>query len=110
MDLTGRISTAGTQPVLYLSGEIDLSTSPVLRDLLTRLVHDHARATVRVDLDGITTLDDTGLGVLLGAAATARDLGGELQVISSPGRVRDRLATTRVDRAITVVGSASEQP
>jgi anti-sigma B factor antagonist len=106
MDLTGRISAVGTQPVLYLTGEIDLATSPALRDLLTRLVHDHPRVIVRVDLDGITTLDDTGLGVLLGAAATARDLGGELQVISSPGRVRDRLAATRADRAFTVLATA----
>ena len=54
MDLVGRISNAGAQPVLYLSGEIDLSTLPLLRDHLTRLVHEHPRATVRADLDGVT--------------------------------------------------------
>ena len=69
MDLAGRISNAGAQPVLSLSGEIDLSTLPLLRDHLTRLVHDHPRATVRADLDGVTSLDDTGLGILLGVAA-----------------------------------------
>ena len=102
MDLVGRISNAGAQPVLYLSGEIDLSTLPLLLDHLTRLVHEHPRTTVRVDLDGITALDDTGLGLLLGAAARARSLGGELEVFSSPGRIRERLAATRTALAVPV--------
>ena len=107
MDLVGRISNAGAQPVLYLSGEIDLSTLPLLRDHLTRLVHEHPRATVRADLDGVTSLDDTGIGILLGVAALARSLGGELEVFSSPGRIRERLAVTRTDLAVTVHPAAT---
>ena len=84
MDLVGRISNAGAQPVLYLSGEIDLSTLPLLLDHLTRLVHEHPRTTVRVDLDGITALDDTGLGLLLGAAARARSLSRAMPTTVAP--------------------------
>ena len=41
-------------------------------------------------------------GLLLGAAARARAAGGELLIVCSPGRIRDRLAHTRLDRVIPV--------
>ena len=107
VDLIGRLVNDRTGVVLQLSGEIDLSTLPLLRDHLTRLVHEHPRATVRADLDGVISLDDTGLGILLGVAALARSLGGEPEVFSSPGRIRERLAATRTDLAVTVHPAAT---
>ena len=52
--------------MLQVSGEIDLATLPYFRDQLLRAVSLHAGATLLVDLDGVTVLDDTGLGILLG--------------------------------------------
>ena len=45
---------------------------------LTRLADSNAGTTVYVDLDGVTVLDDTGLGMLLGATGRARHRGGDL--------------------------------
>ena len=93
----------GTVPVLSLSGAVDLSTVPVLRDALVRLVADHAGQLVAVDLDGVDVLDDSGLGLLLGAAGRARGDGGELVVVTADRRLRDRFAVTGLDRAVDVV-------
>ena len=100
MDIVCRIATVGDTPVLHVAGDIDLSTLPVFRDYLLRLVHEHQGQHVVVDLDGVLALDDTGLGVLLGAATRARDLGGELELQSSAGRIRDRLMATRLHDVI----------
>ena len=75
MELRCRLDTVGDRPVLHALGEIDLATLPVLHDQLTRAISLHQRATLWVDLDGVTTLDDTGVGVLLGAFS-----GGFLQL------------------------------
>ena len=47
-------------------------------------------------------IDDAALGLLLGAAARAREAGGDLELVCSNERVRARLASTRVDRCIAV--------
>ncbi len=89
-------------PVAALVGSVDLASVPAMRDRLVQLVTDHAGTTVVVDLDGVIAIDDAGLGILLGLAGRARELGGDLRVVCSPGRLRDRLARTGADRAVTV--------
>ncbi len=102
MELICTLISVGAQPVLQVSGEIDLATIPYFRDQLMRAVGLHSGATLTVDLDGVTALDDTGLGMLLGAAGRARDLGGDVLIVSTSDRLRTRFALTGLDRAITV--------
>jgi anti-sigma B factor antagonist len=102
MDLICVHGFVDQQAVLHVSGEIDLATVPLFRDHLTRLVDAHPRTVVVVDLDGVTALDDTGLGMLLGAAGRARQLGGDLVVVSSGERLNARFALTRLDQAVSV--------
>jgi anti-sigma B factor antagonist len=107
VDLLGRLVSIGDAPLLELQGEIDLATVPLLRDQLTRALGLHPGVELLVDLDGVTVLDDTGLGVLLGAAAQARDAGGDLVVVCTSERLLHRLARTGLDRAISVRRRAS---
>ena len=100
--MTARLSIIGGQPVVGVVGEIDLATLPQLHNVLTRAVHEHLGGMIVVDLDGVHVCDDAGLGVLLGAAGRAREAGGELVVVCTDGPLRNRLARTGFDRAITV--------
>ncbi|MBI4933436.1 MAG: STAS domain-containing protein [Actinobacteria bacterium] len=102
MELNCVHAFVGQQAVLQVSGEIDLATVPLFRDHLVRLVDTHPGATVIVDLDGVTALDDTGLGMLLGAAGRARQLEGDLVLVCSGERLLARFALTGLDRAVTV--------
>jgi anti-sigma B factor antagonist len=105
MQLSARVDQVGELTVLCLAGDVDLGTVPVLHDALNRLVDEFAGHTVAVDLDAVDTLDDVGLGTLLGAAARTRDLGGELVVICSGDRLVRR--ATRFDRAVAVYATAT---
>jgi anti-anti-sigma factor len=98
--------TIAGRPVVTLDGVIDLVAIPVVRDLLHRVILEHPAATVLVDLDGVTGLDDCGFGVLVGAAA-ARERGGDLEVVCTSSRLRDRLSLTRLDRLFTVRETAA---
>ncbi len=91
--------------IVTLSGAVDLSTVGVLRDHLLRVVTDHPGWTVVVDLDEIVSLDDAGLGILLGLAGRAREHGGDLHLVCAPGRLRERLSLTGADRAVAVTAN-----
>lgn len=102
MDLTITTTRVGREIVLSLSGIADLSTIPALQDRIKRSVSDHPGNTLVIDVDGLLALDDTALGLFLGAAATARQAGGELVIVCTNDRLRRRLAMTRLDQLVTV--------
>jgi anti-sigma B factor antagonist len=102
MDLHGALTLIGSTPVVVLSGVVDLGTVPVLRDVLARAIDRHPGSSVTVDLDGVMALDDTGIGVLLGAAGRAREAGGDLTIVTSSEAILAKLALTGADRAIDV--------
>ena len=72
--------------VIALDGEVDVYTSPRLKqemvDLLNRgLVH------LVVDLNNVKYLDSTGLGVLIGGLKRARERDGDLRLICDNMRI-----------------------
>lgn len=103
-------SVVAGRPVIALTGALDLSTVPSLHTALSTGIIDHPATTIAVDLQGIDAVDDVALGVLLGAAGRARRGGGDLVVVTTDDALRQRLALTRFDRAITVTSSLSESP
>lgn len=105
-----KTETVGSRAVLWVDGEVDLATLPRLRNALARLVVDHPGELVAVDLSAVTVLDDSGLGVLMGAAAHARANTGDVALVCAPGRLRDRLALTRLDQALTVAPTLTDLP
>lgn len=107
MDLRTTATTVGDVPTVSVEGVIDLASIAVFRDVLLRTIHSNSAQLVVVDLDGVAALDDAGLGVLLGAAAAARQADGDLEIVCNDDRLRTRLERTRLDRAITVRTSIS---
>lgn len=102
MDLVTRHDLIGSTPVIALDGTVDLGSIPVLHNRLRQAITDHPGITVVVDLDGVLSLDDCGLGVLLGAAGFARERGGDLALLCTSERLRGRLRVTGLDRAVEV--------
>jgi len=90
MQLSSSIIRDGTQPVLVFSGEIDLATVPTCSDMLTKFVDDHAGTDIAVDMRQVTALDDTGVGVILGAVARARTTGSHLVLVIDDSNMRAR--------------------
>lgn len=73
-------------PVVSASGEIDVATAPPLRDRLQALTAS-GRSTVVVDLLGVSFLDSTALGVLVGALKRCRESGGDLPLVITEPRI-----------------------
>lgn len=102
MDLTWRILQLDGLPTLVLDGELDLSSVPTLHNAMTRFLADERGRTVAVDLDGLSVVDDSGLGVLLGSAGRAREAGGDLVLVCTSPRLLERFELSGLARAIEV--------
>ncbi|MFE9683155.1 STAS domain-containing protein [Streptomyces sp. NPDC002701] len=66
--------------VVRVSGEMDLVTSPVLRQRMHEAVADGRRDVV-LDLSGVQFCDSSGVGVLIGGRRLIKSCQGRLRLI-----------------------------
>jgi anti-sigma B factor antagonist len=79
--LTVSTRNAGGCAIVSVAGDVDISTSPDLREALATVVSGGSRAIV-VDLSAVRFVDSTALGVLVGAYTAVRNAGGRLAVVN----------------------------
>jgi anti-sigma B factor antagonist len=96
----------GDVPVIAVSGEIDVATAPQLRETLQGVI-SRGKTTIVLDLLGVTFLDSTALGVLVGALKRCRDAGGDLQVVVAEARILKIFEITGLTSVFTIVDSES---
>jgi anti-sigma B factor antagonist len=87
--------------VVTVAGELDLGSSPKLRDVAVRQLLAGDRVLV-LDLTGLEFLDSTGLGVIVAVLKRARTLGAELHLVISRERVRTPFRITGVDGLLPI--------
>lgn len=93
--------------VLQVRGEVDLYTSPQLRDGITELL-DQGTNRIVVDLSGIEFMDSTGLGVLVVGLKRAKERDGEFTLVCREGSVQKILSITGLDKVFSIHGSVTE--
>ena len=87
--------------VVAVRGELDIATSPQVRDLLSNAATDQVRPLV-IDLGECEFIDSTGLAALLHGAKPAQNGQSHVAIVSPPGNVRRMLELTAIDRTIPV--------
>ena len=85
--------------VARVSGELDVSTAPRLREELVALFAAGRRYVV-LDLSDLDFLDSTGLGVIVGVLKRARTLGGDLLLVCPKPSIRRVFEITGLDRTM----------
>jgi len=99
--LTVEVDERDGATVLAVGGELDLGSTPRLRDAaLKRLLAGDA--VLVLDLSGLEFLDSTGLGVVVAILKRARALGADLRLVVSRDRVRAPFTITGVDRLLPI--------
>ena len=82
------VDESGERPRVAVRGEVDVYTSPQLKQAFEGLLHGDAGArTVVIDLSGLDFIDSTGLGVLVGALKRARASGGDVVFTTPPASI-----------------------
>lgn len=101
MDLLLSVRSGRGCTVLEVHGELDMVTSPQLRDALQRLIDAGDRRLV-VDLAGVGFMDSSALGALVVIFKALREVDGRLCLAAVQPAVRSVLTVTSVDRVIHV--------
>ena len=101
MDVSVHTVVHGDQVVVQVAGEIDVYTAASLRDKLADLI-DADHTDVVVDLTGVTFMDSTGLGVLVGALKKVRGYGGRLQLVIDQEKVIKVFRITALTQVFTI--------
>ncbi len=91
-------------PVVSVRGEIDVATSPRLRTELSALIGRGA-AEITLDFSGVSFVDSSGLGVLVGALKRLRDTesgdgSGALRIVGVQDAVRKVFEITGLQTAL----------
>ena len=87
--------------LISISGELDLYVERELREALAA-ADKLGGPIVVVDLSGVSFMDSTACGILLGEATRRRRESGELVLVSNRNRASRVLEVSGIDRVIPV--------
>ncbi len=97
MEITER-TESGSVTVLSLTGAVmGGPDAAALNDRLHGLV-DGGKRKVVLDLSGVSYLNSSGLGILIGGLTTMRNNGGDLRLAAANERVDQLLTVTRLSQ------------
>jgi anti-anti-sigma factor len=99
--------TTSGRPVVAASGELDLSTVPIVKKAIAAAA-DEGGSPVLVDLARVTLVDSTTIHVLVDATRRLQAAGRELVVVAPERYVRGVLDLTGADRVLRVVDELPE--
>ena len=107
MELDITVDRSDGECLVSVSGEIDVYTSPMLRERLIEAM-DGGCETIVVLLDGVGFIDSSGLGVLVGALRRARERNGGLVLVCSREPILKVFRITGLDKVFPIVSTIDE--
>lgn len=101
MDFTADSTVVADWVVVHVSGEVDVYSAPVLRARLDANIREGHHRLV-VDLSGVTFMDSTGLGVLVGRLKLTRVRQGTIVLAGVRDRVAKVFNLTGLDKVFAI--------
>ena len=94
--------------IVVFSGEIDLQSSPVAREILIKCFKNKDKVKVIVDLSEVSYIDSSGVASLVEALQAAKKSGGMFALAASSEPTRRVLELARLDKVFTMFDSVDE--
>lgn len=94
-------SLADGRTLVEVTGEVDVYSSPVLREHLADLIADGAHDLV-VDLRPVTFMDSTGLGVLVSGLKMASARDGSFELVLTAPKILKIFTITGLNRLFRI--------
>jgi stage II sporulation protein AA (anti-sigma F factor antagonist) len=92
----GRVATAA------LEGEIDHHSAQDIRRELDDRIRRARPGVLRLDLSGVTFMDSSGLGLIMGRCALMQQMGGELVLFRPTAAVLRMVMLSGMDRMLKI--------
>ena len=101
-----KVLHGGHETLVRLSGELDLSSAPALRELLAGAFEDDGPRRIVLDLSDLIYLDSTGLSIFVSAFKRAAATDVELCLANPNPSVGQLLRNAALDHFFTILDSA----
>jgi anti-anti-sigma factor len=87
---------SGDVRIIELQGKITIGAGDTqLRDAISQSVEE-GKKNILLDMGGVTTLDSSGIGELVGSYTTVTNRGGKLKLLHLPSKISDLLQVTQL--------------
>ncbi len=93
--------------LMVLSGEIDLYSSPVLREEMMALINKKI-ASLFVDLNKVSYIDSSGIATFVETLKHMMSYGGRLKLIGLLESVKEIFRFSKLDRVFEIYGSLED--
>jgi anti-anti-sigma factor len=82
--------------IIKLEGKITIGAGDSqLRESITNTLNQ-GKSKILLDMSGVTTIDSSGIGELVGSYTTVTNRGGKLKLLHLPAKVNDLLHVTQL--------------
>ena len=107
MKATSRSAGDGVE-VISLSGKITIgSGDSQLRDVITGAMNE-GKNKILLDMGGVTTIDSSGIGELVGSYTTVANRGGKMKLLHLPAKLNELLHITQLITVFEVYDNEQE--
>ena len=94
--------------IISLQGKITIGAGDTqLREVITNAVNA-GMTKILLDLSGVTTIDSSGIGELVGSYTTATNRGGKLKLLHLPAKLNELLHVTQLITVFEVYENEAE--
>lgn len=107
IDFVVESRTEGPWTVIDVTGEVDMFTAPKLREKLVQTV-DQGAYKIIVNLEGVSFMDSTGLGTLVGGLKRVKEHDGTLGLVCSSRPVLRVLTITGLNNVFPIHESVEQ--
>jgi anti-sigma B factor antagonist len=100
--------TADGIEIISLQGKITIGAGDTqLREVITNAVNE-GKNKILLDLSGVTTIDSSGIGELVGSFTTVTNRGGKLKLLHLPAKLNELLHVTQLITVFEVYENEQE--
>ena len=100
--------TYGNVEIISLQGKITIGSGDTqLREVIANAVNA-GKTNILLDLSGVTTIDSSGIGELVGSYTTVTNRGGKLKLLHLPAKLNELLHVTQLITVFEVYEDENE--
>src|SRR5438477_7165012 len=100
--------SVGGVEVIKLDGKITIgSGDSQLREVITNALNE-GKTKLLLDMSGVTTIDSSGIGELVGSYTTVTNRGGKMKLLHLPAKLNELLHVTQLITVFEVYESEPE--
>lgn len=96
------IDTEENTVIAHLSGEIDHHIAGELRSDIDLAIDRHRPQKLVLDFDGVTFMDSSGIGLVMGRYKAVKNFGGHVIVENTGNQIKKVMRLAGLDRLVII--------